>query len=689
MFSSNSHRLRSLLILFLVNGCLQGFVRTSWGAGAESTKRQNDLNVSVDTRWAGCAFGGYYPIRIEATNFGRERAIRFTFKPYGSGLPDVSKTIVLKTNAKLAFSLSIPMTGAQSNGTLDVAINGVTESGLRNSISLPDVDYSSYDRPSLLVISNKTLPLDQYEYGVNWMAQNSAGASSSGGYYGSGGSGRSSDHETIPPTLLPERWIDYSGLDFVAISLDDFDKISSDAREAMLDWCKTGGNLILFDVGALPQQSTRLNELCRLNESAISNSTSWKDAPLWKERVPLVEGDVYSGYTVTNNGNKNQDPFVWDHANLPYQTFDLLDGKLIAFYGNPFPGTRHEWGGLLKNLGDHRIRWTYRNGITSRSGHDEFLHFMVPGISGVPVVAFLLLITVFSVVIGPVNYFYLNRKKRLYLLIITIPVIALVTSLSLFSYSLVAHGFSTKSRIRSLVTVDQQAAESVIDTRVSFYSGLAPSEGLQFQADTAVFPIWPEQDDDGLSSGLVDWTNQQSLRTGWLKSRTRTQFKTVSVRDERGRLTLSPPSGGSMDVANGFEYDLEQLLVRGTDGKLYYGTDIRADTKKTLKLASTEQISSVSNVIRENQPALPDNYDPNTSSYSSRYRSGRYPGGNQLHTQFSNSLSERSISSLVNSFERELGDRQYFGIFSENPEVPIGVNRTSERSSLFLLHGYY
>ena len=237
------------------------------------------------------------------------------------------------------------------------------------------------------------------------------------------------------------------------------------------------------------------------------------------------------------------------------------------------------------------------------------------------------------------------------------------------------------------MTVDQQAAEAIVDTRVSFYSGLAPSDGLQFQADTAVFPIWAQHDNEGFSSGTVDWTSQQSLQNGWLKSRTRTQFKTVSVRDERGRLTLSPPNGNTMEVANGFEFDLDQLIVRGTDGKLYYGQGIRADSKATLKVATTEQTSAISNVIRENQPALPDNYDPNSSSYRGYSRYGH--SGESLHTQFSQSLSERSISALSNSFERELGDRQYFGIFEENPEVPIGINRSSERSSLFLLHGYY
>ena len=58
------------------------------------------------------------------------------------------------------------------------------------------------------------------------------------------------------------------------------------------------------------------------------------------------------------------------------------------------------------------------------------------------------MITLFSIVIGPVNYVYLLKKKRLYLLVMTIPVIAVVTSLMLFSYSVLAHGFGTRVRVR-------------------------------------------------------------------------------------------------------------------------------------------------------------------------------------------------------------------------------------------------
>jgi hypothetical protein len=340
-------------------------------------------------------------------------------------------------------------------------------------------------------------------------------------------------------------------------------------------------------------------------------------------------------------------------------------------------------------LGENHYRWSYRHGLSARVSNNEFLYFMIPGISGVPVIAFLILITAFSIVIGPLNYYFLTKQKRLYLLILTIPFIAIVTSISLFSYSIVAHGFSTKSRVRSLTTVDQGANESVTTARVSLYSGLAPSSGLQFTADTAVYPVWPGEGDSTFESGSVDWTNQQALTTGWLKSRTRTQFYTVTKRDERGRLSISPPVNQTLELTNGFEYDIKQLYVRGDDGKIYYGENIKAGREAKLSPATAENESALGTIIRESRPELPENYNSAASHSGPRY-SPYYGYEPDFYTQFNRNSMETQLEVLTSkSIVEFLGNREYFGVLEENPEVPIGVTGTTERQSLHLLHGYY
>ena len=107
--------------------------------------------------------------------------------------------------------------------------------------------------------------------------------------------------------MLPERWIDYSGLDLVAISLADFERIPADARDAMVDWVKTGGNLILYDVGSLPSQSGKLAELTGLNRLAAVGENPWKDASAGSfTRVHRFETDSYSEATPVTSQNDSE-----------------------------------------------------------------------------------------------------------------------------------------------------------------------------------------------------------------------------------------------------------------------------------------------------------------------------------------------------------------------------------------------
>ena len=55
--------------------------------------------------------------------------------------------------------------------------------------------------------------------------------------------------EVVPRDSLPDSWIDYSGLDFVAISRDDLADLKPSVRSAVLKWVHCGGNLIVHQVG--------------------------------------------------------------------------------------------------------------------------------------------------------------------------------------------------------------------------------------------------------------------------------------------------------------------------------------------------------------------------------------------------------------------------------------------------------
>src|SRR5690606_5965118 len=117
-------------------------------------------------------------------------------------------------------------------------------------------------------------------------------------------------------------------------------------------------------------------------------------------------------------------------------------------------------------------------------------------------------------------------------------------------------------------------------SRMTLFAGMAPADGLQFSNSTAVYPMYPFR--ERFVDGTVDWTDTQALIGGWFRTRTRTQFLTVSRRDERGRLTVEK-SGDGMRATNGFTVPLSKLVVTGEDGQTWFAESVPAGAGAELR----------------------------------------------------------------------------------------------------------
>lgn len=685
-----ANRLNRLALLAACAGLLACPQTTRAASGGDLSLTGHDLRIAVDANWAGCAHGGYYPIRVRTTNLGPARDFTFGFAPTGPGGPTVTRSLRLEQNATLKFTLAVPMVGSESYGTFYVVHNGRRLENLSGSLSLPDVDYGNFDRPSLLIISDGVYDTREFESGVNFLAS----SSTSGGFGYGGGSTRTDDDAIVEPGMLPDRWIDYSGLDIVCIALAAFERLQPPVRAAILGWARTGGNLIIFDAPDDPATARKLAELAEL-PPATGAADAWKfpNASIRNE-IPEVEVSAFSeGIEITETmsaapagARPANSKFVWKGGDKAFKTRNIMQGQLIVFAGNPFPGTRHEWAWLLNSIGQWQFSWTRRHGMSARLPNNEFLEFLIPGISGVPVFAFLLLITVFSVVIGPVNYYYLARRKRLHLLVLSIPLIAVITSVSLFAYSVVAHGFGTKSRVRSITFVDQRLQKSVTMSRISLYSGLAPSDGLTFPQETAVYPIWPYVGGETFEAGTVDWTRAQALRTGWIKSRTRTQFRTTTYSDQRERLQVKSQSG-RMEISNGFGLTLANLLVADAAGNVFFGENIAAGANAVLKPATADQIKAFHGTLDGHRPRIPK--QAGTAPYQRSATVATPYDEVPLSTSFGRSEMEEALPTFELEGKVRLDPSTYFAILAEDPGVPVGMDGATEVTGIHLLLGRY
>jgi hypothetical protein len=619
-------------------------------SGEERTTVGDDLVIRTDTRWAGGTLGGYLPVRVKISNQApaRELVLEVTPSDRAHGAT-VKRVVRVDQDATVRFTLSIPLTAFQQ-GLLHVYDRrGELTSHVR--VIGGAASFGVDTAPAMLVVSSR--PVDCTGY-----IQATGGARDAMRPGAAPVTDPSAAAEVVPRDSLPDSWIDYSGLDFVAISRDDLADLKPSVRSAVLKWVHCGGNLIVHQVGKTSKDRETLERLLELNENAA----------------------VGARWTESGEGKT-----AW-----PFATRQLMLG-LVCAVPEEFPVSPADWTALLSSVGVPRSSWMQRHGVVPDSGTEEFFNFMNPGIGGVPVYGFMVLITAFAVLIGPVNYFYLRRKRMLWLLLVTVPATAVATSVLLVGYSVAAHGFSIRSRIRSLTVLDQKGHSAVTVARLALFAGVAPARGMQFSPETAVYPVFPPMVEPGALA--VDWTENQSLTSGWLLSRTRTQFLTIGHAEQPDRVDVKTGQNGGLAIVNGLPWELEAVLVADASGRLLWARNVLPSASEPLADVSETNRMDFVRLLGRNRPELPENF----SSPVFNPLVGRRPRPFNFMARFSDAHFDSNLMErLIQTWSRDLSakktclrPRSFLAVLRQNPGVDTGVGLTTEQAGYHLLLGYY
>lgn len=645
------------------------------GTGELFDLQSQDLHLLVDSRWAGTVVGGYYPIRIQVENFGEDCQLTIRFTPYqNQELPIVERNnLQMASGSKALITLSVPMVGRGAIGNLEVEKNGVVVEQLKRQLSLAHWDHRS-ERYSLLVITNDPI---------------STGAAESGVHLRHGIESRMNlDMQILQqPRLLPSLWIDYTGLDIVMVPIRVLAELDSDKRSAILQWAQTGGILVVYEVGEPGNASTELQSLLNLPDS-----NGWMPARI-QERLSLEAKPIQqmeAGPEEDSNRGPGMGNHAWPLTEEAFSHHDFLLGRVYAFPGNPFPGTPNDWEWWSSTIPADLSMWEARMGVLPRRANENFFNFLIPGVTSVPIYAFLVLMTLFTIVIGPLNYFILRRRKQTYLLLLTIPAIAFLTSVTLFIYSTLAYGFSVASRSRSLTILDQRTNTAVSLARISLFAGIAPSEGLTFSPSTAVFPMWaPLQfGQSRFESGRLTWGDQQKLADGWLRSRTRTQFTTIQNRTERGRLEIASTSPSRMTISNGTEWDIAAIFWVDENENAYVGGALAAGGTGELQRVTDahfqEQLQPFHAALTQNEGLeVPDDIEE-----------GKQSALGLMEMKIQQFLEIKIQANTLETWpfaesKKIIPARSYLAVLADRPGIELGLEDTDERAGYHLLLGQY
>lgn len=641
------------------------------------------INLVVDTYWV--EGYGYRPVRVLAKTIApsaadRDISIRFRAdgRSYSRGNPymEVESQFILPAGATQAETvISVPRYIAWLKIDWDVFVDGryISELSAKDFNGPGSNIYGINNKKPRILLVNPKGPQR-----VPIMGPNGTTALSPP----SPGAGMEVDATNsslqLQPSKLPTRWVDYSALDIVYITLVDLqDLVRSrpESWEAIRRWVGTGGTLVIKGDADL-QCRPWVAEALSLSQSDPRNQ--WKKNNLALHSFPTDKIDLSRYGRVSGNTTirlpKAEETFTWQRIGL---------GEVVISSGPIYTQGRFSVPAV-----NHSNIWLQRHGVSPLNGTKEFWDFLIPGVGLPPVNMFWVLITIFVIVIGPVNFFVLRRKRKLHLLLITVPLCAVCVTLALFSFALVSDGLGTKVRIRSFTDIDQRRGEAVSWSRQSYYSGLAPGGGMQLPDDTVIYPLLPDTVKYDEIEYKIDWDPSQHLSRGWISSRTPVQYLVIRASDTKRGLRVKA-SQGRVEIQNRLDTPIKQLLLSDGSGNLHWGEAIDNQANHQLEPVDFQQAyEQMVPTFRDNLPRKPEEMDD--ASYRRgfrrrRYRNRVYPR-NRDKAGLRTSLLERSLNDYLGD-GLQLQPNTYLAIVQDDPEVPIGVSGATPSGSFHVMRG--
>jgi hypothetical protein len=674
-------------VLFIVVVCLLSAPRVSTGETGSldvfpppGVASKSGLKLEVDTRW--CEGFGYRPVRVTATVVPRgttpaDRVLLVELvqdrSVYRDGTTTVTGYLELPQGSSTAtITLPVPIDTSSTLWWIDVYEDGVQLEELTGPLRFGSVP--SAPASTVLAIDSRAPSLaNRSGNQAAATIQNSANLHLLGATAGTTGI------QTLPPGDLPDQWLHYSGIDFVFVSLDDLRQLKQqhpNRFEALRRWCATGPTLCVFGVGTAYESLPELGDLLGVSSADIvekpgANVSGWRrpdrDIPL----AAVYAEDAAAKGLLTDLPASISAGFVMHEFGL---------GTVVAIAATDLQASGHElWQGLRAEFEDLNS-WSVRHGVDADGRNSRFAEWLIPSVEASPATAFRLLITLFVLAIGPVNYIVLSRMNRTYLMLVTAPLASLLAVTILLGYAGVKDGFGVKARVRSLTFLDQRNGLHVNLSRQTYFAAFAPSAGLAYPGDTAVYPLDPEARRE--VPRRIDWRDgRQRLSEGFLPARETVQFVAVrSTTDAKARIDIRALGAGKPPrVANRLGQRIEQLLVVDASGASWWveGLDDGETTAASIVPGDAER--RLQRLYVENMPEAPDGYRDMSD----------YPiivGDDGLLHRFENDpILEQSLSRWLSN---RRPPRSYVAIVAESPPgVPLGVDGVSEEASLHIVVG--
>jgi hypothetical protein len=485
-------------------------------AGEYRTVDVEGLKITIDSTWGGRLATGYMPVRFEVANTGEARVIeiaaygtRFFRSVRGSqpGGSVVRQQVRLARNDRVRLTIPLPILADNENVRFEIREDG------RVLERFAYVGFQGRLPPAnaaVLIVADSASAVGKVA--TSWL-RTAKPLSGSGTLVG-----RPTPvlDFVLEPSRLPANWLGYTSLRAVFLGPAEWRLLDDAQKAALLDWTAAGGDLFYVD-GTVAE--------------LVPGLTEPASAELRVRAYLLGRIHLPASLSITSLGVAN----------------------VLAAAAKTQDST---WSLPVNGAAD----W---NAIGPRG-----FRLDIPGVVGVPARTYVSILLVFSILVGPVNYWWLRRRGRQVLLVLTAPLISLLFIVVLGGYVIAGEGIGVRGRAATFTMLDQARRQAATRASVSLYAaGMSPSGGLRFARDVAVFPLG--RDGNGpRDSQALDLTDAQRYASGAIQARFPTNFEEALVRPARERLTVAR-DGGRLAVTNGLGATNTTLLYRES-GRVYH-----------------------------------------------------------------------------------------------------------------------
>ena len=207
-----------------------------------------------------------------------------------------------------------------------------------------------------------------------------------------------------------------------------------------------------------------------------------------------------------------------------------------------------------------------------------------------PLGMLVLIMTVFVLIVGPLNYIFLMKRKHTALMVVTIPLVSFAFCLLVFSFVAISSGFSIRGKIYGFTYLNQNDKLASTCAHVSLLAPNMTRRNLVFDTNDHVRLFHDAHVE------VLDKPGMQ-IDSSYIPVRTVLNYtvKRCDTTNERVRVNWTGPGPHDREMVNGLSAPISHFLCRDILGKTYYAENVPEGQRAKLEL-----------LTGDDQPPLPN-----------------------------------------------------------------------------------